>query len=169
MSDYEFSPVEKLAVAQAFQNKVGKMTKTGVPDNLRGQADAVYRQLYEQTGAKSFEVKLFGSKVGTYSITPTKDEPEQTVASLVVTDMNALLDWALGCGFITVDMERIQEHFESCGEIPEGCAVVERTIPAKKGGEFGKSTLRIDSESVLDAIQGALPQTAQMLLGGDAE
>lgn len=168
-SAIELNPIEKLAIAQAFQNKVGKMTKTGVIDNLRGQADSMYRKLYDQTGAKSFEVKVFGQKVGTYSITTTKDEPARTDVSLEVADSAALLEWALQYGFVNVDMRRVQEHFEACGEVPDGCAVVEIDVPAKQGGEFGKSTLRIDSEKVLDAIQIALPETTEMLLSDGDE
>ena len=45
MSDY--NPLERLAIEQAIYNASGADLKTGVPDNLRGEVNGFYLDLYE--------------------------------------------------------------------------------------------------------------------------
>ena len=72
MSD--LNPIERLAIEQAVYNAIGADLKTGMPDNLRGEVNAFYLDMYERTGATGFEVRVNGQKVGTHSIRMGGDE-----------------------------------------------------------------------------------------------
>jgi hypothetical protein len=165
------NPVEKLAIAQAFMNKVGKLTKTGVYDNLRGEVDDYFADVYEETGGKSFDVKLFGKKVGTYSITTSKPEPEHTEVSVEVVDAEEFCKWlaAFGGSSWKAVMAHLnplaEELLKITGELPDGCEAHSWTVPADDGGRITRSTLKVNSDDVLDCIEAVLPEVGTMLLG----
>lgn len=162
------STVEKLAVAQAFYNAVGKMVNTKDPSNLRGEANAFYEGEYGRTGAKSFDVKLLGSKVGTYSITVSKPKKSEKRVELEVVDEDELFNWADENGFVswTVDIDAVNENFRDYGEVPPGCKAVEVVTPAEDGGRITRTTLKVDAESVIDALGPRLEGVSTMLLEG---
>ena len=171
--EFELSPVEKLAIAQAFQKAVGELTKTGVSTNLRGIVDAEMEDRFEQArkiglAPKSFDVELLGQKVGTYSITTAKDEPSKTVSRLVATDAAAYRKWAVENGFYKIDEEAVTQHFIESGEVPDGCVVEETVIPEVVGGGITRTTLRIDQAKVANVLDDhQLMEASYMLLGGE--
>ena len=84
------NPIERLAIEQAVYNAIGADLKTGVTDNLRGEVNGFYLDLYQRTGATGFEVRVNGQKVGTYGFAKVKGQPERTVTEVRVTDHDAL-------------------------------------------------------------------------------
>lgn len=163
--------IKHLALAQALYKVIAEQVSTKVPDNLRSRVDAIMRDRYEQAkklgiAPRSFDIEADGQKVGTYSISTTEARPEQTHAELAVDDAKALMAWALENGCVNVNMAKIIAHFESTGELPDGCSVVQRTIPAVQGGQISRTSLRIDPQKVSDALGAELGAMTQYLLGG---
>ena len=152
--------IEQLAVAQAVYKLAAEMVSTKEPGNLRSEVDMHYREMFEQTGAKSFEIRIGDKKVGTYSVRVTKPE---TRVRLKVTDSRALMAWceANDCLRVEPDMRRVESIFGETGELPDGCEVEASSTP---GGEYAKSSLRIDPEKVNNALGGA--DVLPMLMGG---
>lgn len=167
------SDVERLAVLQAIYNAIGADLKTGVSDNLRGQVNGAYLDLYEQTGAKSFEVRVGGQKVGTYSFDAVKGKPARTYSELEVTDLDALradetTEWLEWCGRYIIDHieELAVAYCAETGELLDGVELVERTVPATPDGIKPGGTLRVQAPKVADALGAALPSVVAGLLGG---
>lgn len=152
--------VEQLAVAQAVYKLAAEKVNTKEPGNLRSEVDMYYREMFEQTGAKSFEIRIGKEKVGTYSVLVTKPE---TRVRLKVTDARALMAWCEANDALRVepDMQRVESIFGETGELPDGCEVEATSAP---GGEYAKSSLRIDPEKVNNALGGA--DVLPMLMGG---
>ena len=89
----DFNDVERLAVAQTFFKLAGELVDTKNPDSLRSAVDRGYKELYERTGSKSFDVMLDGQQVGTYSIRFSKPKPEETRQVFEVNDYEKLARW----------------------------------------------------------------------------
>ena len=119
------------------------------------------RQLYEDVGTKQVTAEVDGAKVGTISITSTKQSDE-----IAVTDRAAFYQWALDNGYtaVSVDMGRIKENFEQTGEVPDGCRVEH-----KKGGAFKGISCRFDKESKANIARimgsGVLGEAVRGLIG----
>ena len=167
-----FNDIERLAFAQAVYKAAAEIVSTKDPSNLRAVVDEHYKDLYEQTGAKSFEVRINVEKVGTYSVKVSKATKEDSVQRLEVKDPEELLRWLEGTddlmSYIKAHaVEFAQEHFARTGEIPDGCTVTNVTIPAKPETYSGGS-IRIDPQKVADALGAQLPDAmnALMLEGG---
>lgn len=158
--------VERLAIAQAFYKAVAKLVETKNPDNLRGRIDAMYKKLYESTGAKSFDMKLFGGKVGTYSIAVTKPTESKSRTELKVDDEEAYARWAVANGCYQIDDDAALAHFELTGEMPEGCTLQTVHVPGNVGGKIKSTSLRIDEQAVFDAITPQLEEITYALLEG---
>lgn len=162
----ELTPVEKLAIAQAFYNSVGKMVSTKEKGNLRDQVNAYFEEVFNATGAKSFDVKLLGEKVGTYSITVSKAKPSEINYEIAVDDWEAFGRWAHERGYTVVeyDMPAVNENFSLTGEIPPGCRVAAKVTPGIEGGKVSRTTLRVDVDAVVDAIGPKLQSASELLL-----
>lgn len=165
--------IERLAVEQAVYNVIGQDLKTGVADNLRGQVNGFYLDLYQQTGATGFEVRLNGQKVGTYGFNRVKGTPERTVTELRVTDMDALrayddADFDEFCARWVLDHigEIAVQYAAKTGELPDGVEYVTETVPATPDTVRPNGTMRIRPEKVAAALGNALPATIAGLLGG---
>ena len=119
------------------------------------------RQLYEDVGTKQVTAEVDGAKVGTISITSTKQSDE-----IAVTDRAAFYQWALDNGYtaVSVDMGRIKENFEQTGEVPDGCRVEH-----KKGGAFKGISCRFDKEAKANIARimgsGVLGEAVRGLIG----
>ena len=171
MSDY--NPIERLAIEQAVYNAIGADLKTGVPDNLRGEVNGFYLDMYERTGATGFEVRVNGQKVGTYGFSKVKGKPERTVTELRVTDEDALRadesdefnDW-LGAWLTDHLPELAIQYAQETGELLDGMELVEVTTPAVPDGIRPNGTLRVKPEKVAAALGNALPATIAGLLEG---
>mgnify|MGYP007115365228 CR=1 FL=1 len=173
MSD--LNPIERLAVEQAVYNAIGADLKTGVPDNLRGEVNAFYLDMYERTGATGFEVRIGGQKVGTYGFNRVKGQPEHTVSEVRVTDADALRadesdefnDWLTE--WLNSHLPELAvQYCEQTGELLDGVEVVTETIPATPDTIRPNGTLRVKPEKVAAALGNALPATIAGLLGGGA-
>lgn len=151
---------ERLAIAQAIYNHLGKLVSTKDPDSLRAQADREYKALYEQTGAKSFDVRVNGEKVGTYSIKVSKAKPAEEYKDLFVTDKGELLNFiaALPMTFLDQFARDYYKYFAEWyltkfGELCDGCVVDTITTPATEPAYMG-GTLKVNAEDVANAING---------------
>lgn len=171
----DYNPIERLAIEQAVYNAIGADLKTGVTDNLRGEVNGFYLDLYQRTGATGFEVRVNGQKVGTYGFSKVKGTPERTVTEVRVTDMSALRadrsedfnDWLTR----RIDAhlgELAVQYAQETGELLGGMEYVTETIPATPDTIRPNGTLRVRSEKVAAALGNALPATIAGLLGGAA-
>ena len=165
--------IERLAIEQAVYNAIGADLKTGVPDNLRGEVNGFYLDMYERTGATGFEVRVNGQKVGTYGFAKVKGKPERTVTELRVTDEDALRadksdefnDWLSDyINYHLVDFAI--QYAQETGELLDGMELVEVTTPAVPDGIRPNGTLRVKPEKVAAALGNALPATIAGLLEG---
>lgn len=163
----ELTDVEKLAVAQAFYNAVGELvnTKNGA---LRMAANEFYERAYDTTGGKTYEVRLMGMKVGTYTITTSKPKPSTAKVVLDVIDEDALFDWADQMGYVswTIDREAVNDHFQESGEVPPGCKPTEVVTPGDDGGRITRTTLKVDNGAVIEALGRRIGTVATSLLEG---
>ena len=57
--------VERLAVAQMLYNEAAKLVSTKDRDSLRASVDRRYKELYDSTGCKSYDVRIGDDVVGT--------------------------------------------------------------------------------------------------------
>ena len=149
--------IEKLAVAQALYNELGRIVSTRDADSLRAEADGYFVDLYKQTGAKSFEVTVGGEKVGTYSVRVA--EPKDML-SIYWEDQEAVEQWAIENGFIEINEAAIQRHFEETGELPPSGSYRRWETPRRVSG----GTLKVDAEKVKDALRGGLPSAVVTLV-----
>jgi len=165
--------IERLAIEQAVYNAIGADLKTGVPDNLRGEVNGFYLDMYERTGATGFEVRVNGQKVGTYGFSKVKGKPERTVTELRVTDADALRadesdefnDWLTA--WLTDHLPELAiQYAQETGELLDGMELVEVTTPAVPDGIRPNGTLRVKPEKVAAALGNALPATIAGLLEG---
>jgi hypothetical protein len=161
--------IERLAVEQAVYNTIGADLKTGVADNLRGEVNGFFLDLYQHTGAVSFEVRVGGQKVGTYSFARVKGQPEREVTEVRVTDVEALRadksdefnDW------LTAHLPKLAvQYAQETGELLDGMEYVTETIPATHDTIRPNGTMRIRPEKVAAALGNALPATIAGLLEG---
>ena len=165
--------IERLAVEQAVYNTIGADLKTGVADNLRGEVNGFFLDLYQHTGAVSFEVRVSGQKVGTYSFARVKGQPEREVTEVRVTDVEALradesdefLDFV--SRWIESHLSELAiQYAQETGELLDGMEYVTETIPATPDSIRPNGTLRVRPEKVAAALGNALPATIAGLLGG---
>lgn len=162
----DLSEMQQLAVAQAVYKRMGSVVSTS-GDGLRAKVDEQVIGFYEATGAKSYDVKIAGQKVGTMGVTVSK-ETERTVFDL--TDSDALDAWlatdegvdAIGQWATDHLRQFVNDYVKDTGEIPPG--VTPRTVvdpPRVKG-----TTLRVEPAKVARALRGELPAAVAGLLGG---
>lgn len=171
MDERRLTDVERLAIAQALYKKIAELVDTKDPDSLRSAVDRGYKELYEQTGAKSFEVKLNGQSVGNYSVRISKKKPSATSKRFMVKDYEKLAKWFVGLDVDTVkdyaaqDLEKFALwHTEATGELPDGCKIVETITTV--GGEYMGGTLKVDPQEVINAMGEQLPPSIAGLLEG---
>lgn len=165
--------IERLAIEQAVYNAIGADLKTGVTDNLRGEVNGFYLDLYEQTGATGFEVRVNGQKVGTYGFSRVKGTPKRTVTELRVTDVDALradespefAEWLAQAVLRDLPEYAVQYATET-GELLDGMEYVTTTQPATPDTIRPNGTLRVRADKVAAALGNALPATIAGLLEG---
>lgn len=159
-----YTPLEKLAIGTALKQRIEDVIGTKNPGNVRAIADEELVQRFERTGEQTIDVMLNSGKVGTYSVMLSKPTPEKRRRVLEVDDANAFYAWADAGGFLEVDMDAVQEHFADSGEVPDGCKVREVVEPGSPGGTVKGTRLRVDADSVIDAIGGYIaPGVAGLL------
>lgn len=174
MDKNEYSDVEKLAIMQAIYTTAADYVSTKNPDSLRSDVDYEYKKLYELTGAKSFDVKVNDSKVGTYSIRMSKPKPSEEKTTFEVDSYEELAKWVEHCvsdeallNYVALHLKEFaQWHFESTGELPDCCSL-NKTVTAEEPPSYMGGTLKIDAQAVVSAM-GGLPNAGieALLLGG---
>ena len=165
--------IERLAIEQAVYKAIGADVDTNDPGNLRAEVNQHYYDLYEQTGATGFEVRLRGQKVGTYGFSKVKGQKAHTERIVTVTDVDALMADASE-EFAAWLADYMREHMAELavqyatetGELLDGMAVVEREHPATPDTIRPNGTMRIRPEKVASALGNALPATIAGLLEG---
>lgn len=154
----------QLAAAQALYHELGRMVRTGDPDNLRGRADA----LLADGVTDRIKLSINGRSVGTLSARWSKPR-----RYLRVDDREAFADWCVGDG-----AEYVRQWIEggmrgslpdSCmtavvvdGEIPDGCELVEE--PERMDGTVIRGC-KLDD--VADAMGHDLMQAGIFALTGE--
>lgn len=167
---------ERLAIFQAFYNAAGEHVSTKSPGNLRSQVDAEYRELYEQTGAKSFEQRVNGMRVGTYSVKVSKAKEAEMDVRFEVREPERLLEWVerqehgdLVRFAKAHAAEYAQDALLRTGELADGCSTYEVGTPAMPE-QYAGGSLRIDPQLVAEALGNQLPEAMNLLLeGGEDE
>lgn len=172
--------IEKLAVAQAVYNVVGRAVSTKSPTSLRSQLDAEAERAYRMEGIKSRDVMLNGEKVGSYSCKFTREVPYQNAEFVDVPaleNMEQFRAWMtrrdrqereLTERFIRINADAFAAYWlEETGELPGGCEIVHKkvaeAVPGRPAGYNG-TVLRIDEEAVAHALAGELPAAVAGLL-----
>ena len=170
--DRQLSDVERLAIAQAFYKKAAELVDTKNPDSLRSSVDRGYKELYERTGSKSFDVMLDGQQVGTYSIRFSKPKQEETRMSFEVTDYEKLarsfedMTDAECREFAAANLAQFAEYvLSTSGELLDGCEMVQIVTPATEKQYIG-GTLKVDPQAVMVSMGETLPPGIAGLLGG---
>lgn len=169
------NPIERLAIEQAIYNAIGADLKTGVAHNLRGEVNAHYLDLYEQTGATGFEVRVNGEKVGTYGFNKVKGTPARTTSEIRVNDEQAVRaddrdtfsDW-LDAWLNAHIAELAVQYATETGELLDGMEVVTVDEPATPDGIRPSGTLRIKPTFVAQARAALEGGPIAGLLGGGA-
>lgn len=144
---------ERMFLAQGIYKAISAEVKTNTPGNMRGEFDRRYRDRYRETGAKSYDALISGSKVGSVTVKP--DEPKPKTA-FEVTDFDALEDWYTTAEdgfqmFVVANLPEFAEFwFHRTGEMPPGCDMVTTTPEPKEP----TVTLRVDPEKVAKAVDG---------------
>lgn len=167
--------VERLALMQALYSVIGAEVRTGVPGNLRDAVNDEYTRLYNMTGATSFEVRVNGEKVGTFSYSKVKGRPARTESSVELVDMAALRCCeddeftTFISRWVDAHLEELaRAYFAETGELVDGMAVVEHEVPAQPESVRPGGTLRIDAAKVAAAMGASLgPAVAGLLIGGE--
>ena len=167
----ELTPIERLVVGQALFDKLGKMVSTKDPDSLRVQADRNYKALFDETGAKTFELKIQGEKVGTYSIRQSKPKPSTVTKELRISDKAEAIRAAANMTediwylFITQHIDDFAPWYaRQTGEILDGCEWVEEVSPEIPSQYLG-GTLKVDSDAVTNAVKGLGGEIQKLLEG----
>jgi hypothetical protein len=172
IEDPELDEVTQFIVAQALYKAIAEKVKTGKKGNMRGRIDAHFAELWEKTRAmgapaKSFDLEVNGTKVGTYSITAAAAEPEHDENRIVTTDEEALLRWCMERGFIQVDRAKVENWINDTGELPDGIGT-ERVHVEAKPARISRTTVRIPKpfEALYALGEGHLEQSVLELMEG---
>lgn len=128
------------------------------PHSLRSRVDVRRRELFEQTGAKTSDVRLLGDKVGTYSIRMSKAVESRQGERFEVEDYAALAKFVTDeCGdylmrYVASDLESFAAwYLDYTGEIPEGCVLKKYVTPAVEPEYIG-GTLKVDAAKVAEVV-----------------
>lgn len=156
----EFTDNERLVIAQAIYGKLGELVSTKDPGNLRAKADEEYKRLYDESGAKSFQMRLNGQNVGTYSIRTSKAKPQEERLELVIQDKRELCEFisqqpveALAQFAVCLFEQYAEWHWDNTGEVPNGCDIQTIITPAQEPSYLGGS-LKVKPEEVAQALKG---------------
>lgn len=149
-----------LARCQAEYQRLADVVSTKDPDSLRSALDEVARMRYERDGIKSYDVKVGESKVGTYTVRASKEEPERTEKRTSI-DIEAAREWLgeVEWDFISAFIEEhiedfISEYTFKTGEVLPFVRTVEEHVPATPS-MFKNMVLKVDAEKVGKALREA--------------
>ena len=162
---------ERLAFAQALYKSVSELVSTKNPDSLRSEVDRQFYELYQETGAKSFDVTINDEVVGSYSLKFSKDKPQETHTELEIFDFEELARWFNDqtperiFAYVALNLGDFARYcFNYDGEVPDGCRpreIITAAIPKQCIGGM----LKVDPPKVAQALHGQLGQSVAGLLG----
>jgi len=169
----QMGEVEWFLFLKMVRDAIGKELDTGNASNIRGQVDAVYRKLWEQTGGEKYSMRMRGNKVATYSV-KTTHEKHKTVYDLK--DGDSFGDWLFSDDGKQAAQMWADEHAEQfvkwyverTGDIPDG--VEPRDVIVSNEGDYnGGMVSQFKPQQVLKALGDDLPTAIAGLLGGDTD
>ena len=154
-------PHERFIVAQSIYKRIGKELKTGEVGNARWRFESSLEDQYRATGAKSFDLRIGDTKVGTATRSVRRVQPRP---ELEIVDEESFRKWTIEN--LSAFYQDILAHCIKTGEVPDGCA------PACHEPEEKASwTLRgLDMDDVAVAVRdtyGVGAMDVAGLLGGD--
>lgn len=177
--DEELTPIEVMVLYQTVFNRIADEVKPS-GHGMRSEMDKYFYDMYQKTGAKSFDIYLRAEYVGTYVLRFSKPTAQEEYDELEVSnyvELTELLDSTENRylleqlrEFVTTRCIRefARYYFDETGEVLDGCEVQHVVIPPK-GREYQGGTFRIDHDKVRSIIEsGALPGsvTRYLLEGG---
>lgn len=156
---------ERLAVITAF----GKVVKQA-EKQVREEVDAQMREDFLQHGVTQKQLVVNGKKVGTISVTMTK---EKVGKYPMIKSLPEFVEWLrISDGgldtlnrLVTIKPDLVLEAAIADGEIPDGCELVERCEPAM----MKNTTVLVQLPKVIDALGNNLGAAAAALLTGEVE
>ena len=160
--DVGFTPsiedmTNQFCIEQALYKMIADDVSTRSAGNLRDSINQHYLELYRTTGARTFDLKMLGGKVGTVSIKANAPKPKPTQAVAEVTDREKLdayddPDFLAYCTrWLAAHLPDIgRDYFEETGAMPDGMELVEYETPA----DTPKPTvsIRVDADKVAAAV-----------------
>lgn len=156
---------ERLAVITAF----GKVVKQA-EKQVREEVDAQMREDFLQHGVTQKQLVVNGKKVGTISVTMTK---EKVGKYPMIKSLPEFVEWPRTSDggldtlnrLVTIKPDLVLEAAIADGEIPDGCELVERCEPAM----MKNTTVLVQLPKVIDALGNNLGAAAAALLTGEVE
>lgn len=156
---------ERLAVITAFGKAVKQAEK-----QVREEVDAQMREDFLQHGVTQKQLVVNGKKVGTISVTMTK---EKVGKYPMIKSLPEFVGWLRTSDggldtlnrLVTIKPDLVLEAAIADGEIPDGCELVERCEPAM----MKNTAVRVQLPKVIDALGNNLGAAAAALLTGEVE
>lgn len=151
---------ERLAVITAFGKAVKQAEK-----QVREEVDAQMREDFMERGVTQKQLVVNGKKVGTISVTMTK---EKVGKYPMIKSLPEFVEWLRTSDggldtlnrLVTINPDLVLEAAIADGEIPDGCELVERCEPAM----MKNTTVRVHLPKVIDALGNNLGVAAAALL-----
>lgn len=172
----KLSKLQQAMAYQALYGALGPVVKAG-GSGLRGEVDEELRDLYEQTGAKTYKVRVGDVELGTYSIVESAATPAHVDSTLDLVDGDAFDAWLDGGDgrdmaqwFAADHAEEFAKWCASQGVMPDGVERREVEVPARpasyKGGRIAidKAFQAEVRQRMADGL-AALVSPASALLG----
>lgn len=159
----ELTPLQRLAVTDAFIKACKDEQK-----KIRDEVDEETIELYLSSEVTQRTVTLNGQKVGTISVRLT--EPKQGKEP-AIESAERFAGWLRTSDggldtirrLIAVKPDLVLEAATADGELPDGCAMVERCEPGRIAG----TTLRVQKQKVIDALGTQLDSGIRGVLEGE--
>lgn len=160
---------EQMILAQALYKRLGEAVSTSNEGNLRDAFNSSYRDLYEVTGAKSYDMLFQGEKVGTFAFNHQKAKEAYEEEELRVNDYAEFVSWLKKLDpeelvtYIpaTKYSEIAIKHLTEDGEIPEGAEFETVHYPPVKEGISGNGVFKINEDKVFELVkQNGLSEAA---------
>lgn len=165
--------LESLGTAQAVYNAVGEIVSTKKPTSLRSIVDEAAALRYSLGGQTRWETRTSeGVDFGTYSLSFNKEVPEQHRVVQKMLDGKAFLSWLHGEGeryawkYVEEHLLSVAQMVFECGEMPDGCDVVEDVVPATPRS-IKSGLLKVDRAKVARAFGRELPYAMAALVEGE--
>lgn len=159
--------MEQFAIAQALYKRLEQIVGTHTRKaNLRTDANDYLRETFEQTGADRVPLVIKGQNVGSISLTFTT--PQNGVVP-EIQDNEKFIEWLRTSDggkdalrrMVYGEPAKVLEAAIADGELPDGCAQVERYTPQFIRGQ----RVTMDLKKVADACKDGLPAAAYSMLG----